>query len=103
MIINETLARGLKVWFFEDFSTEISDAFHKELRSMTLRSIKRGKWAKAARACVARLDRFSIASYEGGSKVKPYFVTNVLEVLRDRHYNTWNERCLYSFQLLLAF
>jgi len=103
MIINETLARGLKDRFFKDFSTEISDAFHKELQSMTLRTIKRGKWVKAARACLDRLDRFSIASYEGGSKVKPYFVTNVLEVERDREYNTWNERCLYSFQLLLVF
>jgi hypothetical protein len=103
MIINETLARGLKGRFFYDFSTEISGAFHKELRSMSLRSIKRGKWVKAARACVDRLERFSIASYEGGSKVKPYFVTTVLEVLDSREYNTWNEKCLYSQQLLLAF
>ena len=46
---------------------------------------------------------FSIASYEGGSKVKPYFVTNVLEILDSREYNTWNEKWLYSMQLLLAF
>src|SRR5437764_1035702 len=70
---------------------------------MSLRSIKRGKWVKAARACLNRLERFSIASYEGGSKVKPYFVTTVLEVLSSREYNSWDERCLYSQQLLLAF
>lgn len=103
MIINETLARGLKDRFFRDFSTDISAAYHKELRSMTLKSIKRGKWVKATRVCLDRLDRFSIASYEGGSKVKPYFVTNVLEVESARQYNTWNEKCLYSFQLLFAF
>ena len=35
--------------------------------------------------------------------MKPYFVTNVLEILDSREYNTWNEKCLYSMQLLLAF
>src|SRR5438128_7734279 len=98
MIINETLARGLKDRFFHDFSTEISGALHEELRSMSLRSIKRGKWVKAARACLDRIERFSIASYEGGSKVKPYFVNTVLEVLSSREYNSWNEKCLYSMQ-----
>src|ERR1041385_5189080 len=97
------LWRGLKDRFFHDFSTEISGAWHEELRSMRLRSIKRGKWEKAAGACMDRLERFSIASYEGGSKGKPYFVTTVLEVLSSRAYNCWNERCLCSQQLLLAF
>jgi len=58
MTINETLARGLKDRFFEDFPAEITGPFHKELRSMSLRSVKRGKWVKAARACVDRLERF---------------------------------------------
>src|SRR5207302_9682659 len=44
------------------------------------------KWVKAARACVDRLERFSIASYEGGSKVKPYFVSTVLEILSSRNF-----------------
>ena len=76
MIINETLARGLKDRFFHDFSTEISGAFLEELRSMSLRSgsVKRGKWEvrPGVRGSTgAVFDR----SYEGGSKVKPYFVT----------------------------
>ena len=103
MFINETLARGLKDRFFEDFPTEISGAYHKELRSMRIKAVKRGKWLKETKACIDRLERFSIASYEGGSKVKPYFVTNVLEMLNEREYNTWNEKCLYSFQLIFVF
>ena len=103
LTINETLARGLKDRFFADFATEISGAFQKQLRSMSLRNIKRGKWVRAARECVDRLERFSIASYEGGSKAKPYFVTTVLETLDSREYNTWNEKCLFSQQLLLSF
>lgn len=103
MFIDEKLARGLKDRFFEDFPTEVTEPFHRLLRSQSLRNIKRGKWVKAARACVDRLDRFSIAAYEGGSNAKPYFVTTVLEILTDREYNAWNEKCLYSMQLLLAF
>jgi hypothetical protein len=103
LTINETLARGLKDRFFADFPTEISGAFHKKLRSMSLRNIKRGKWVRAARDCVDRLERFSIASYEGGSKTKPYFVTTVLDTLDSREYNAWSEKCLFSMQLLLSF
>jgi hypothetical protein len=103
LTINETLARGLKDRFFADFPAEISGAFHKQIRSMSLRNTKRGKWVRAARDCVERLERFSIASYEGGSKAKPYFVTTVLETLDSREYNTWSEKCLFSMQLLLSF
>jgi len=62
MVINETLARGLKDRFFHDFATEISAEYHKELRSMSLRTIKRGKWVKATRAVLDRLERFTIAT-----------------------------------------
>src|SRR5688572_8592750 len=103
MFINETLARGLTDRFFSDFSKEVSGAYLQEMQSMAIKSVKRGKWIKATRQCMDRLDRFSIGSYEGGSKVKPYFVTNVLEVENDRLYNTWQERCLFSFQLLFVF
>jgi hypothetical protein len=71
MFINETLARGLTNRFFQDFDKDIAQPFAKELKSKPLRNIKRGKWIKAARVQVKRLERFLIASYEGGSKVKP--------------------------------
>jgi hypothetical protein len=103
MYINETLARGMTDRFFRDFPTEVAAAYQREIRSMSIKSIKRGKWLKATRQCMSRLERFSIASYEGGSKVKPYFVANVLEIEAGRPYNTWQERCLYSFQILFVF
>jgi hypothetical protein len=103
MFINETLARGLTNRFFQDFDKDIAPPFAKELKSKPLRNIKRGKWIKAARVQVKRLERFLIASYEGGSKVKPYFVTTSLAILDSRGYNTWNEKCLFSMQGLLSF
>jgi hypothetical protein len=103
MFINETLAKGMKDRFFQDFQAEISEPFAKTMKSMTLRNTKRGKWIHAARIYVDRLEPFLIASYEGGSRVKPYFVTTTLAILDSREYNTWDEKCLFSFQGLLSF
>jgi hypothetical protein len=103
MIINETLARGLKDRFFDDFTTEIADKYHHEIASTSLRAHKKGKWLKAVKDCMERLERFSIVSCEGGSNAKPYFVINLLVVDKARPYNTWNEKCLLSVQLFFAF
>lgn len=102
MVINDTLARSLKDRFFHDFERD-ARACYREVHKLRYNLQKRSRWVKAARADLNRFHRFSLGLYEGGSEKRPYFATNILASLEDRPFNAWNEKCLFSIQILYAF
>jgi len=102
MVINETLAKGLKDRFFNEFPRDI-DAYAEDMGKIRLDLRKKNQWLRAVREGLARSNRLSLGSYEGGSNTKPYFVLNVMAVMKDRPYNIWNEKCLCAGQIVSAF
>jgi len=103
MIINERLANGLKNRFFTEISDEIDKRF-KSLYEQT-RGTKNSRlgWGKLADKFQKNFDRCCIAVYVGGSKRKPYFGICSLAIQKDKPYNSWNEKCLYSFSNIACF
>jgi len=103
MIINETLANGLKNRFFDEISDEI-DSRYKSLYTQT-RGVKNSRtgWSKLAEKFKNNFDRCSIVFYEGGSKRKPYFGICSLAINKEKPYNSWNEKCLYGFPVINCF
>jgi hypothetical protein len=103
MIITESLANGLKNRFFTEISEEIDKRF-KNLFQQT-RGVKNSRtgWAKLAEKFQKGFDRCSIASYQGGSKRKPYFGICSLAIEKNKPYNSWNEKCLFSYPMIASF
>ena len=67
MVINESLAKGLKDRFFAEFQEDIS-AYVKGVSRVRTAFSKKNKWLKAVRADLSQLHRFSLGCYEGGSQ-----------------------------------
>jgi hypothetical protein len=94
MIINETLAKGLKNRFFIEMDEELS----KKLNQLTKDGYKYKKnttgWEKYSKYLKQSFNRCAIAFYDGGSSSKPYLGFVGLNIDPDREFNKWNEKCL---------
>lgn len=103
MIIDEKLANGLKNRFFLEISEEIDNRF-ESLFAQT-RGVKNSRtgWDKLVEKFSQNFDRCALVVYVGGSKRKPYFGISCLTVVKERPFNTWNEKCLNSFSAISNF
>lgn len=102
IIVTESLSKGLKNRFF----SEMVSAFEKLMANFK-KDIKnkhnRNGFIKTTEQIKNKFSEFIIIFYDGGSKSKPYVVFELLTVIKDREYNSWNEKCLTGFTFLVNY
>jgi len=102
MMITESLAKGLCSRFFNQVD---SDKQKSLARLSALRGGKtsRACWHKKMKAINTTVGDLSLASYQGGSKRRPYFAFTGLWVERQWMQSDWHERCLTGSQVFWAY
>ncbi len=103
MKITEIHARGLTTTFFNKMVDHIGGDVLFDLREKQKFQSTRASWARFILGVNHSIRNCSIASYEGGSKRKPYFSFCGLEVNKKREFNSWQERCLSGSSVFFTF
>jgi hypothetical protein len=100
--VTESLANGLKNRFFYEM-TEGSDRAEKIFISEASKlKHDRNGFSKLARVVRESFQDYTLVIYEGGSTRKPYLSFDLLTVVKDREFNSWNEKCLTGDTLLFS-
>jgi hypothetical protein len=99
--VTETLASGLKNRFFYE-STNEAEKIKKILTTeLSKPAGNRSKFAKMVASTKKSLINHALLFYEGGSSSKPYIAFDLLLAVKDREYNSWNEKCLMGYSTLV--
>jgi hypothetical protein len=101
--VTETLASGLKNRFFYE-STREAEKIKKILTTeLSKPAGNRNKFAKMVASTKKSLINHALLFYEGGSSSKPYIAFDLLLAIKDREYNSWNEKCLIGYSTLVNY
>ncbi len=103
MVITESLANGLKNRFFLEVGDQIISSLNKF--SVNYKSSKHSPsgWDRHVEDMKASLDKLLLSSYEGGSKGHPYFAFCGLSIDMNREFNSWQEKCLTSANMIFTY
>jgi hypothetical protein len=100
--VTESLSKGLKNRFFSEMVIAFENLtanFKKDIKNKH----NRNGFVKTTKLIKDKFLDFIIIFYDGGSKSKPYVVFELLTVIKDREYNSWNEKCLTGFTFLVNY
>jgi len=100
--VTESLANGLKNRFFTEM-TNGADLAEKTFVDKNDRLKDRNGFAKLSSNVRTAFKDHAVLVYEGGSSRRPYVAFDLLTVIKDREYNTWNEKCLTGNSMLFNF
>lgn len=91
--VTESLANGLKSRFFSEM-IKGADLAEKKYLDKQVQLKSRNDFIKLSQNVRTSLKDYAILVYEGGSIRKPYVAFDLLTAIKDREYNSWNEKCL---------
>jgi hypothetical protein len=94
MIINETLAKGLKNRFFLEMDEEVIKKLNQLIKDGYKYKQNTNGWEKFSKYLKQSFNRCAMAFYDGGSASKPYLGFVGLSIDPEREFNKWNEKCL---------
>ena len=100
--VTESLANGLKSRFFAEMING-ADFAEKTFVNNKNRLNDRNGFAKLFSNVRTAFKDHAVLVYEGGSSRKPYVAFDLLTVIKDREYNSWNEKCLTGNSMLFNF
>jgi hypothetical protein len=100
--VTESLANGLKNRFFTEIVNE-AELAEKDFICKNDRLKRRNGFAKLSGNVRTAFKNHAILVYEGGSTKKPYVAFDLLTVIKDREYNSWNEKCLTGNSMIFNF
>ena len=103
--MDPSLARGVKNQFFREISKEVdlaAERFTKQTRSYKAWT-SLNSWKRYVTEIEAIFSYFLIQKFIGGTKRKPILCISTLDSDPRKKYNSWNEQCLNSVQLLIIF
>ncbi len=103
--MDPSLARGVKNQFFRDISKEVEQAaqrYTKQTKTYKAWS-SLNNWNRYTKEIENIFSHFLIDKFNGGSKRKPILCISTLDSDPLKKFNSWNEQCLNSVQLLIIF
>ena len=100
--IDESLARGLTTLFFREMD-ELSTKAEKKFFTTKPKILDRNSFAKYVKDVKKSLSGAVLVDYEGGSKAQPYYIVDLIEIFKERKFNSWKERCLTGKTLIFAY
>jgi len=100
--VTESLANGLKNRFFTEMVNGGNIAEKAFIRKKDRLNDRNG-FAKLSGNVRTAFKDHAVLVYEGGSTKKPYVAFDLLTVIKDRAYNSWNEKCLTGNSMLFNY
>jgi hypothetical protein len=100
--VTESLANGLKNRFFSEM-VKGADIAEKAFIRKKDRLNDRNGFAKLSGNVRTAFKDHAVLVYEGGSTKKPYVAFDLLTVIKNREYNSWNEKCLTGNSMLFNY
>ena len=100
--VTESLANGLKNRFFTEMVNG-ADLAEKTFIGKNDRLNHRNGFVKLSGNVRTAFKDHAVLVYEGGSTKKPYVAFDLLTVIKDREYNSWNEKCLTGNSMIFNF
>jgi hypothetical protein len=99
--VTESLANGLKSRFFSEM-IKGADLAQKKYLDKQVQLNSRNDFIKLSQNVRTSLKDYAILVYEGGSVRKPYVAFDLLTAIKDREYNSWNEKCLTGSSMVYS-
>lgn len=105
MRFDESQAKGLKNHLIRELHYKYSDALDTMSKNIENINVVPGSinaLNKAAHEINVMLSEFSVFQYSGFTDNKKYYLFSTIRSTNKREYNTWEEKCLFSENLLLS-
>lgn len=105
--IDEKLASGLMKQFWAEMvhrqNIEFGRAADFNANKKLISKVKgKGSWLEQLKRIGGFFENTNLLTYIGGTERRPYLGLTLLYALKEREYNSWNERCLTALVLLTA-
>ena len=105
--IDEKIASGLMKQFWAEMvhrqNVEFGRAADFNVNKKLISKVKgKGSWLEQLKRIGGFFESTNLLTYIGGTERRPYLGLMLLYALKEREYNSWNERCLTALVLLTA-
>ena len=105
--IDEKIASGLMKQFWAEMvhrqKVEFGRAADFNANKKLISKVKgKGSWLEQLKRIGGFFENTNLLTYIGGTERRPYLGLTLLYALKEREYNSWNERCLTALVLLTA-
>jgi len=103
MRFDESQAKGLKNYLLKEMVLQICEA----LQTAEMEVAEDDGWSsnhfiRVSNNLKEKIKKFTVSNYTGYRRNKRYLVFSQIEPSKERKYNTWEENCLYSHNVLLT-
>jgi len=103
MRFDESQAKGLKNYLLKEMELQICEALEAAEKNIASgNGWSNNHFIRVSNDLKEKISKFTISNYTGHRNNKRYLAFSQIEVSEKRRYNTWEENCLYSNNLLLT-
>ncbi len=103
MRFDESQAKGLKNYLLKEMELQICEALEAAEKNISSSNgWSNNHFIRVSNNLKEKISKFTISNYTGHRNNKRYIAFSQIEVSEKRKYNTWEEDCLFSNNILLT-